>query len=128
MQKKNEPKYCVGCEDAGNVVQLKPKFKHLISNSLLDIKSLDSKEPAEQKSLPNPVEKGSNKSSTHPKSATTKDFDYEETILVLRSKIDWARKELYSSNISTTCAIELCELIKSAAGAIEAIEKLNLYR
>lgn len=50
--------------------------------------------------------------------------EFSDTIHVLKSKINWAKTELGCSTSVTYCK-ELCELIKSAVDAIEAIEKLN---
>lgn len=50
--------------------------------------------------------------------------EFSDTIHVLKSKINWAKTELGCSTSVSYCK-ELCELIKSAVDAIEAIEKLN---
>lgn len=117
MQKKNEPKYCVGCEDS----DIK-KLNNITDEHILPRQQFQSQPQVatkmEQDTLEEtPTRVNGNNSNTN--------SNMNETTAVLKSKITWAKNELAASN-STTYCIELCQLIKSACEAIASIEKLNL--
>ena len=107
MQQKNQPTYCVGCEDP-DVIKFTQSYTKQETKPV--VQTIAPPPPVVAETVA-PIER-----------QVTSSFQYSDTIDVLNLKIKWATQELQTSS-TARYNIELCEMIRAAVQTIECLKK-----
>ncbi|CAF0759578.1 unnamed protein product [Brachionus calyciflorus] len=115
MQKKNEPVYCVGCQDPDLIaLDLEQTQQSILKENPVITKVVTEESPMDQ-TFTKEDKYNNNKSSNQ----------FSQTIDTIRSKISWATEQLKTSTV-LSYDIELLEYIKKCSETISAIKNTNL--
>ena len=107
MQQKNQPTYCVGCEDP-DVIKFTQSYTKQEAEPFIQAIA-----------TPPPIVV---KTETPIKHYVTSSGQYSDTIDALNLKIKWATQELLASS-TARYNIELCDMIKAAVQTIDFLSE-----
>lgn len=136
MQKKDQPTYCVQCEDPGNYIlylrvcfnnlDFNLKFNHIDCQKFMNAhfkSTLSEVVPEVMKQEPVNVALSNKPLSLPVPIEYTPNGNFSATLEALNAKINWASNELRNSHI-VKYNIELCEMIKAASEAMIALKRV----